>query len=87
MFQTHVFRTLSHSFKGYPEGPMFAILLRYCPVPLTPGLLLFLIIKKSLKLTRRTFLRRKEPSNAGGVQKNVHYYTNKPYTHSSYPHS
>lgn len=38
-----------------------------------------LIIMESLTLTGRTFLK--------GMWKHVHYYTNKPYTHSSHRHS
>jgi hypothetical protein len=50
------------------------------PTPLTPGLMMSLIILESLTVAEWTFLEK-------GAWKYVHYYTNKPNAHSNHEHS
>ena len=78
---THIFRVLSHSLKGCPEGYNITTLLRITRNTfLFPRPMLFVIIMESLAMAGRTF-----PNNFGKKKyslkkkckvKYVHYYAN-----------
>jgi hypothetical protein len=53
-FLTYVLRVIFHSFKGCPEGSSIYNF-ETLATPLTPELVMFLIIMESLTLTEKTF--------------------------------
>lgn len=55
-FVTHVFRALSHSLKGCPEGPSLYHFAETLAISSTLGLMQLLTIMESLMFTGRTFL-------------------------------
>lgn len=78
IFWTHVFIGLSHSLKGCPEGPSLYHFAETLATPSSPGPMLS-DYPGDINVNKEDIPRRNV--------KYVHYYTNKPYAHSSHPYS